>query len=214
MSDSSVSLRERKKQRTRQELIDVALEMFTENGFDATTLDDLCGAVEVSKRTFFRYFTSKEDVGMAPLHDFWNVFGEELETRSPAGTILEFLLETAFAALDRMGGDAWAHRLRLSRRLAARTPSMNAHGLDFCDRAVASAVSTLADRFGIANSADLRLRLVVEFAVATHRCALERWVALRGRPGRKRLEAELRSAFAAMPDALNVGFSVASHTGR
>ncbi|MFE4461858.1 TetR family transcriptional regulator, partial [Nocardia tengchongensis] len=64
--------------------------MFTDRGFDHVTLDALCDAVEVSKRTFFRNFTSKEEVAMAPLQDLWAAFLAELAARGPgSGTLLQ-----------------------------------------------------------------------------------------------------------------------------
>jgi AcrR family transcriptional regulator len=58
-------LRERKRQQTRQRLVEAAMMLFLERGFEATTLDDIAAAAEISRRSFFHYFTSKEDVVFA-----------------------------------------------------------------------------------------------------------------------------------------------------
>lgn len=196
-------LRERKKLRTRRALIDTALELFTERGFDGTTLEDLCEAVEVSKRTFFRNFSSKEDVAMAPTQDMWAAFLDDLDSREPGGgLVLELLQDSLLAALDRMEAEGWARRVQLSCRLAERTPSMDAHGRHFCDRTSRAALAILRRRLAFADSHDLRPRLVLDVLVAAFHCALETWTSRPGTPTPAGLAAHLRDAFAAIPASL------------
>ncbi|MFI1255100.1 TetR/AcrR family transcriptional regulator [Streptomyces netropsis] len=203
--DDRLPLRERKKLRTRQALVDTALELFTERGFNGVTLDELCDAVEVSKRTFFRYFASKEDVAMAPTQDLWRAFLEDLETREPGGRpVLEMLQEALFAAMDRMTADGWAHRVLLTRQLAAATPSMDAHGLHFCHDTGRTALATLYRRLDLATPDDPRTRLAVDMLVAAFHCALDTWTAGPGTPTRAGLAAHVRDACAALPGSLTL----------
>ncbi|GHC84658.1 TetR/AcrR family transcriptional regulator [Streptomyces flavofungini] len=200
-------LRERKKLRTRQALVDTALELFTERGFDGVTLDELCDTVEVSKRTFFRTFTSKEDVACAPLHDLWTAFLEELErVRPQGGPLHELLRDVLLTTLDRMPDEQWARRVLLSRRLAARNPSMDAHGLAFCDRTGRAAVAVVVRRFDLGGVPDdpdhVRVRLAVDLLVAAWHRGLDAWTGGAPAPERAGLAAAFRRASAAVPESL------------
>jgi AcrR family transcriptional regulator len=93
-SDAGVAqpgLRERKKQRTHDTIARVALELFAERGYDETTLDDIAEAADVSKRTIFSYYQSKEDI---LFHDEPRILleiDERLRGRAPGTTTVDAL---------------------------------------------------------------------------------------------------------------------------
>jgi AcrR family transcriptional regulator len=62
MMNSTLSRRERKKRETRQRLMETALRLFREHGYDATTVEEITEAADVAKGTFFNYFETKEAV--------------------------------------------------------------------------------------------------------------------------------------------------------
>src|ERR671915_107115 len=95
-------LRERKKQRTREQIIEAAMRLFAERGFHATTIADIAAAAEVAPRTFFTYFPSKEAVVFHNLDRDLDSLASALRDRLPG--------ETAFDALRRWIDamfDAW-----------------------------------------------------------------------------------------------------------
>ena len=62
MEDSpALTLRERKQHRTREAIIDAAMTLFSERGFDAVTVTDIAARAEVGRSTEFRYFTDKQE---------------------------------------------------------------------------------------------------------------------------------------------------------
>jgi AcrR family transcriptional regulator len=120
-------LRERKKARTSQALEDAALELFSTKGFDATTIEEIADAVEVSPRTFFRYFASKEEVLFARDADRERDLAAFLAARPPGESSLEKLR----AALLEWAADSEQDRQRMLRRakVALGTPSLAVAGL-------------------------------------------------------------------------------------
>ena len=94
------TLRERKKQHTRDALLRAAFELFMAQGYEETTVDEIVEAVDVSQRTFFRYFAGKEDVAFAVQDLVEAHFLETLRERPPHEAPLEALRQSVLEGWD------------------------------------------------------------------------------------------------------------------
>jgi AcrR family transcriptional regulator len=86
-------LRELKKQRTRQAILDAAYELFAEQGYGHTTLEQIAEAAEVSKGTLFAYFPSKEDILFPDRRWFYDELERQLKRRDDNQTTFDALRE-------------------------------------------------------------------------------------------------------------------------
>lgn len=96
-------LRERKKRRTRDALLRAALDLFTTQGYEETTVDEIVDAVEVSQRTFFRYFAGKESVVFAVQDMVESRFLLELRQRPAPEAPFEAMRRAVLCAWNSIG---------------------------------------------------------------------------------------------------------------
>ncbi|MFH8873434.1 TetR family transcriptional regulator [Streptomyces griseus] len=121
-------LRERKKQRTRATLIAAAVELMYAKGYDETTVAEIAAAAEVSTRTFFAYFPSKEDILFAEsgvrIDDAVRRVTERRTGEGPADALLRALRDTvdSGAAGQDLSGELASRRIRL----VLSTPALQA----------------------------------------------------------------------------------------
>lgn len=198
ISEQPATLRERKKLRTRQALVDTAVTLFGERGFDSTPLDALLEQVEVSRRTFFRNFRSKEDVALTAVKQLWDVYLEALDGIKKSGPLADVFLDAMLTTLERMDED-WYRRFPLTLRLIADSPALDGYTLRHC----AEVQAEIARRLDGQNC--LELRLLIEFFVAAWRCTLDEWLP-DCVPGE--LPALLRRSCSSMNSALSLSFTV------
>jgi AcrR family transcriptional regulator len=102
-AEQSTGLRERKKRRTRDALLHAALDLFTTQGYDETTVDEIVDAVEVSQRTFFRHFASKEETVFAVQEMVESRFLSELRQRPAAEAPFEAMRSAVLCAWNSIG---------------------------------------------------------------------------------------------------------------
>src|SRR5688500_4195908 len=106
MQHDPIPVRERTRRAVRGELAQLAVGLFVEKGYDETTIDDLAAAAGMSKRTFFRYFASKEELVMGKYEFFGEQLAEDLAAR-PAGEPVWVSLRQVFGrVVDHVENDA------------------------------------------------------------------------------------------------------------
>jgi AcrR family transcriptional regulator len=140
-----VSLRERKKARTRAAIRQHALRLIREQGYYATTIEQIADAAEVSPATFFRYFPTKEDVVLQD--DFDVISLGALDAQPPElGPIAAFRAAAAetYAALS---PDDLA-RFRETIELTAAIPEIRARAIDEFARTINQIADAIALRTG------------------------------------------------------------------
>jgi AcrR family transcriptional regulator len=93
-------LRERKKQKTRETIINAALDLFAKQGYEHTTIAEIADAADVSPRTIFAYFPSKEDILFCDVPEIQQRFARALEHRAEGATALDALRDSIAESLD------------------------------------------------------------------------------------------------------------------
>ncbi|TXL92381.1 TetR family transcriptional regulator [Streptomyces sp. IB2014 016-6] len=158
-------LRELKKRRTRDALLRVALDLFTTRGYEETTVDEITEAVDVSQRTFFRYFASKEEAAFT--------IQELVETRFLAELRQRPCAETPFEAMRHAVLGAWSSineaiealvpvELHMrTYRMIESTPSLLAAHLRRATELEEQAALVIAEREGLDVESDPRPRVAV-----------------------------------------------------
>ena len=122
---TDTGLRERKKQRTREAIVEAALRLFEERGFDQTTIADIAEAADIAPRTFFGYFPSKEDVVFANFPTLFDALAARLRDRPEEETAIDALRAWIGGLVEEM--DPTDERERCRKQLIGDSEALAAH---------------------------------------------------------------------------------------
>jgi AcrR family transcriptional regulator len=172
-------LRERRKRQLKSELSRQAIQLFTQKGFEETTIDEIVDPLAVSKRTLFRYFATKEDLVFAWYEELTDELVRALEARPKAEAPFESVCETLLSLLHYYDENPkWALAMT---RLAKATPALV--GKSFEKRSIweRELAKALAKRLPHAPTRELTARVTVAAALAAFTCAIDEWTDSRGK---------------------------------
>jgi AcrR family transcriptional regulator len=117
--------RERKKQRTREQIVDAAFKLFAERGFAATTVADIAAAADIAPRTFFSYFPSKEEVVFYDFDGLFESLSSAIPGRPEGVSAIDALRDWLAQALPAEHDQSPEAALR--KRMCIDEPSLAAH---------------------------------------------------------------------------------------
>jgi AcrR family transcriptional regulator len=175
MAAADLGLRERKKLKTHRAICEAAARLFMEQGVEATTVEQICEAAEVSPSTFFRYFASKEAAA----------FGDEQARVALVERVLAerpadepWSRSARRAALELIAFDLEMGKDVPSRiALMEKEPAIAHHALKTQAEQIEHFTRLLAAQVGVDPARDMRPRLVVGAAFAAVNAATNAWLA-------------------------------------
>ncbi|MDP4500929.1 acyl-CoA-like ligand-binding transcription factor [Nonomuraea turcica] len=197
------NMAERKRRLVRDELTEAAVKLLAYQGFDETTVDQIVAAVGMSRRTFSRYFESKEDVIVHMLAGAGAQLCAQLRAR-PADESPAAALRHALSVFTAMMVDHPDKTLHVT-RLILGTPALLARFLERQSHWQAEMTTILAERTGLAPDTDLRPTLAAGVALTAFNAALRRWA---DGDGTADMDELVDEAFTAITPALDLATDV------
>ncbi len=171
-TSTPTGLRGRKRAETYARIQAEAMRLFLERGFEATTLDDIAQAADVSRRSLFHYFASKEEIVFSTKADFPALI-EEAIGRRPAEEPLLDMVENAL--LDMATRYQW-DQAREFARLIHSTPALSAGDQAKYEKVERVLAKALADRKDLPEP-DIACRVTASTAIGILKLATEAWLA-------------------------------------
>lgn len=143
-----VPIRERTRRLVQTELTSVAQDLFVAHGYEETTVDQIAAAAGMSKRTFFRYFPSKDDLVIGKYDLFAERMAEALDERPTDEPVWESLRRVFDITLDYVQDDHQRARNDAMDEIVRSSPQLNARYLEKMQRVQGLLIGRVAARLG------------------------------------------------------------------
>ncbi|MGP8299429.1 TetR/AcrR family transcriptional regulator [Streptomyces inhibens] len=167
-----IGLRERKKIQTRQAIRRAAYRLFEEQGYDATPIDQIAEAADVSPSTVFRYFPTKEDIVLTDEYD--TALEAGIRARPAGEPMVESMRQVTIEALRKITAEDRAELVQRV-RLIREVPAIRGRTAENTARDAAMISAVLAERSG-RPADDLELRVISTAILAALQEAMLSWV--------------------------------------
>jgi AcrR family transcriptional regulator len=201
------ALRERKKHDTRKRLEAVALELFLRRGYDAATVDEIAAAADVSTRTLYRYFPTKDALLFEGFDPALQALLAALRGRDRGLAPLRSVQQALIGAADVL--DDVAPVLMHIWQLAVEAPTLVALSQKEITRWRNAFIEEIAAQAGLP-SFDIRVQLLGIALHGTVSAGVAQW---RGSGGTGRLADQFRRAIALLDDMTSAANEVLAHEG-
>jgi AcrR family transcriptional regulator len=174
---SPVPIRERTRRLAQSELTSVAQDLFAAQGYDGTTVDQIAAAAGMSKRTFFRYFPSKDDLVIGKYDLFADRMAEALDERPADEPVWESLRRVFDITLDYVQDDYQRARNDAMDEIVRSSPQLYARYLEKMQRVQQLLIGRVAGRLNEDghNPSDPRPAAIVGAAFACMQAARQAW---------------------------------------
>jgi AcrR family transcriptional regulator len=179
------SLRERKKQQTRQLIADKARRLFDDRGFEQVTVAEIARAADVSEGTVFNYFPTKEDLVYGHMEVFEASLLEAIRDREPGESVLSAFGRFFAERYGRIATEEGAEVTLQAARIISGSPALQAREREILARYTQSLAALIAEETGV-RADDIEPSVAANALIGLHRALLDytRRQVLAGRRGR------------------------------
>ena len=195
-----MGLRETKKLRTRQEIADKAMRLFVKRGFDHVTVAEVAAAAEVSEKTVYNYFPTKEDLFFDEVPAREAALVEAVRNRRPGESVAAALERLQAAGCGRLCSEGFA----TFARIIEESPALQAKELEVMARYTDALAGAIQAELGV-HELDARVAANVLVSVQWQHFRNARTHALAGRHGpaaERKLRSELKRAYRLLENGL------------